>query len=56
MDFLPGKKTYVLILGLLLWKASQVYTGDLGGDEFIEYLFGGGLLAAVKIGWERNKS
>lgn len=55
LDKLPGKKTYILIAGLLAWKASEVFLGDLSVDQFVEYLFGGSLLAAVKAGWERNK-
>lgn len=55
LDLLPGKKTYVLIAGLILYKATEVYTGALPMEQFIDYLFGGGLLAAVKAGWERNK-
>lgn len=56
LDKLPGKKTYILIAGLLAWKASEVFTGDLSVDQFVEYLFGGSLLAAVKAGWERAKT
>jgi len=55
LDMLPGKKTYVLIAGLILYKLTEVYTGTLPMEQFIDYLFGGGLLAAVKAGWERNK-
>lgn len=55
MNTLPGKKTYILIAGLILYKATEVYTGALPMEQFVDYLFGGGLLAAVKAGWERAK-
>jgi hypothetical protein len=55
LEKFQGKKTYILIGGLLAFQAAQYAGGQITGPEMIEYLFGGGLLAAVKAGWERNK-
>ena len=46
--WIDGNKTYALILAFVAWKGWQWFTGVIDGDEFFDFVFGGGAAMAAR--------
>ena len=52
MNFLQGKKTYIIAIALVLYAVGGFVTGNLTGDQVVELLGLGGLGAALRLGMQ----
>jgi hypothetical protein len=48
LDFLPGKKTYIVAVGAIAYAVGAWITGNMVMAEMIEYIFMGAGAAALR--------
>jgi hypothetical protein len=48
LDFLPGKKTYIVAIGAIAYAVGAWITGNMVMAEMIEYIFMGAGAAALR--------
>ena len=48
LDFLPGKKTYIVAVGAIAYAIGAWITGNMVMAEMIEYIFMGAGAAALR--------
>ncbi|MGR3303794.1 MAG: hypothetical protein ACUZ8I_15015 [Candidatus Scalindua sp.] len=53
MEFLQGKKSYLVALAAVVWAVYNVWTGSMTVDVAVNYVLGGGALMSVKSALEK---